>query len=279
MSTDPTNSFTTSQVRPWDKPQTENSIDIKLAPNPPSFPLGLTALDIDKSHGIRIKAFTDNVTPNSVRVHLDAWADTTLYMASCNWLEVFANDREFQHGSVSTMDDHPWNKPQVTTAIKVNFPKAFGAPPTVIVWLNELDLNEKHNWRVKATVSDVTSTGFIMHLDTWGDTIMYSATATWIAYPANRPNIMSGSYNIMDVRAWDQPRAVNQGNVQFNKALQTVPRVLSGLNMMDIGCSANLRIRLGMSNISKTGLTWNIDAWADTVLYSAGASYLAIQEL
>lgn len=53
------------------------------------------------------------------------------------------------------------------------------------------------------------------------------------------------------------------------------PSVFIALNSLDIGCNANLRVNAYVDNISTTRLVWHIDSWADTVLYSAGATIIA----
>ncbi|RDB16910.1 hypothetical protein Hypma_002549 [Hypsizygus marmoreus] len=267
-----------SKSQPEKKATSKVSFELKFPLNPPTIPLGLTALDINKNHGIRVKAYLDNLTRESVTVRLDGWGDTVLNGAMCNWLPFYTSDRELQSGSASTLDVPTRTPSQATTAIEVTFPKGpFAAPPLVVVWLNMLDFDEKHNWRIKATASDITCFGFVMHLDTWGDTILNAAAATWIAYPANLPNIMSGSFKVTDVRPWHEPRLENKGSAQFRAALQTTPGIRGGLNMLDIACKADLRIKVGWSNVDETGLEWNIDSWSDTILYDAGASYIALQ--
>jgi len=277
MSNDP-NTFNTMQIRAWDKPQLQNAKEIPIPPHALGFPQGLNWLDIDKSGNIRIKGFSDNVTDTTVKLHLDAWSDTTLYSAGSTWLEVAQNDRDFQHGTFATTDDHPWDKPQALTSRVIKFAKPYAEPPKVVVWLNALDMDKTHNWRVKAFADNITKTEFTLHLDTWGDTVLYLASATWIAHPANRTNIASGAYNITDVRPWEKPQVTNTGNASFGKTFQKAPLLLVAFNGFDIDHKANLRLRALKSNLTTTGFTWNLDAWGDTVLYSAGASYLAVQD-
>jgi len=276
--TDAPNTWNTMQVRAWDKPQLLNSGDVPVPNHDIGFPLGFNWLDLDKGANLRTKGYADNQSANSVRLHLDAWADTTLYSAGLTWLDICKNDRDFQWGTFVTTEDHPWDKPKMQTSRNIKFAKPYAEPPKVVVWLNEIDLDKNHNWRVKCFADNITKDGFTLHCDTWADTILYSAGATWIAHPSNRSNITSGSYNTMDVRPWDQPRATNGKSINFDKKFQKTPLVLTGLNTFDIGNTANLRIRALLSNISSTGMTWNVDCWADTTLYSGGCNYLVIQD-
>ncbi|KZP17053.1 hypothetical protein FIBSPDRAFT_1047154 [Athelia psychrophila] len=100
--------------------------------------------------------------------------------------------------------------------------------------------------------------------------------ATWIAYPEDRPFVYSGTANVKDVRAGsdtvaNNSQAIDFGGTQFWKT----PSVFVALNSLDLGCGRNLRLRASVDNISTSGLTWHIDTWDDSILYSGGISYLA----
>jgi hypothetical protein len=272
--------FNTMDVRPWDQPRAENWQLISF-PAPysaaPGLPMGLNELDVGNGGNIRVNAYASDIHPESFHVHIDSWADTTLYSAGCVRLEVAPGDPDFQFGQFSTMDDHPWNEPKKQTSRQINFGRPYATPPQVVVWLNSLDMSRDANWRVNAYATDITATGFVIHIDTWADTVLYSGRISWIAYPSNKPNVSSGRYNTQDVRPWDQPRLANSGQATFGgSGFARPPRVLTALNSIDIDHAHNLRINLNVDSITTTGMTWHIDSWADTTLYSAGASYLAI---
>ncbi|KZV90877.1 zincin, partial [Exidia glandulosa HHB12029] len=274
--------FNTMEVRPWDKPAKEAMKSQHLAGTgdaAPTLALGLNCLDVGNNANLRVNAFADNVSASSADVHIDTWADTTLYAAAVTWFTVPAGNSDFQTGSFCTEDDHAWDHPQQKTARQITFTRPYAAPPKVIVWLCRLDLDRSTNYRVTATGTDVTTTGFTLHLDTWADTKLYSATASWIAYPANRANITSGTYSITDVRPWDKPQSVNAGRIQFPSGCFQdghTPQVFHAFNSLDVDRKANVRVKLGADNVGKDGFDWHIDSWADTVLYSAGVSYIAV---
>jgi len=279
MSTPDAQVFNTMDIRPWNEPRLKNTKQFKTSPHAVGFPIGLTSLDMSKDHNIRINAHTEADTEGFVNVHLESWADTVLYTAGCTWLEVYAKDPDFQFGKFSTIDVHPWDQPQMHTSQTITFPKKFSkAPPKVIVWLCELDMASNANWRVKAHATDITEEGFTIHIDTWADTTLYSGTAWWMAYPSHCTHIASGSYNTMDVRPWNVPQLVNQGHVQFDHPFRSPPKVLTALNCLDIDRRSGLRIASATSDVTSEGMAWNINAWSDTVIYSAGASYIAIDE-
>lgn len=271
--------FNTIEVRPWDKPahQTSSSQSFSRKFNtPPSMAVGLNWLDVANKANLRAKAYVDDVKVDSAVVHIDSWADTTLYSAGCTWFRAAADDPEIQIGQYSTLDDHPWNRPQAKTCSQIKFKSAYAGTPKVVVWLNQLDTSNGANCRVKATATNVSNSGFTINLDSWADTVLYTATASWIAFPADKPGITGGSYSTNDVRPWNQPQLLNSGRVEFPAGkFQRTPKVLIALDSLDVDRNSNLRVKVAADSVSGDGMNWHIDGWADTVLYSAGASYLA----
>ncbi|KAK4464982.1 hypothetical protein QBC42DRAFT_195855 [Cladorrhinum samala] len=270
------NGFNTMEVRPWDKPAREaikRQNFSKTYDAPPNLAVGLNWLDVDMHANIRVKAYADNIKTNSADLHINTWADTTLYSAGCTWFHVASNSDEFQTGQWSTAD-----QPQKETSVRINFDWAYSEPPKVFVWLNELDMSNEANWRVKALVADVATDGFTLNLNTWADTALNRASVCWVSYPADKKGVVSGTYSIDQVRPWDQPQLTNGGRVAFPAGAldgEGQLKVLIGLTGLDIGNNANLRLKLSADSVSKEGMNWHIDAWADTVLYWASASYIA----
>ncbi|KAM0499409.1 hypothetical protein ACHAP8_005562 [Fusarium lateritium] len=272
--------FNTMEVRNWDNPQSQNSRRVPFSQafdKLPQVAVGLNWLDIGNNANIRVNASVDSIGTDSAVFHVDSWADTTLYSGGCVGLEVAQDDPDFQVGAFSTTDDHPWNKPQAQTSRRINFSRAYSSPPKVVVWLSQLDMDKNHNWRVNATATDIDTKGFTIHLDTWADTVLYAATAHWIAYPSNKTGVTSGTFNVTDVRAWNQPQLLNTGRANFPaNTFQKPPLILIGLNSLDVDYRHNLRVKLGATNISAGGMDWRIDSWFDTTLYAAGGSYIAL---
>jgi hypothetical protein len=159
----------------------------------------------------------------------------------------------------------------------VTFARPFRTPPKVVVWLNGLDMHYGQNWRVKVYATDVRHFGFTLHIDSWGDSILYGGGASWVAYPADQPEICSGTVNTEDQRPADQPQRYNSGWAGFGENIfQKTPRVMLGINSMDIECEHDLRLRVGAENVNPYGMTWHANTWDDSVLYSAGISYVAM---
>lgn len=271
--------FSTMEVRPGDSSARE-AVKRQTFPEAysqaPMLAVGLTWLDVDSSTNIRVKAFADNITAYTADMHINTWNDTTLYSAACTWFRVKANDQDYQAGEFSTEEDHPPGSPQAKTSRDILFDRPYASPPKVVVWLKMLDMAHDHNWRITATATKVTAKGFTINLDTWFDTVLYAAAASWIAYPSDKPGVVSGTFDTQDVRPVTQPRLKTTGRVTFPAgSLSGTPTVLMALNSLDIGHNHNLRLKLGADSISQDGMNWHIDGWYDTVVHSAGVSYIA----
>jgi serine/threonine protein kinase len=271
-------SFSTLDIRPPDKPQLKNSALIAFThpfSAPPALPLGLMAMDIDRKANIRISAYTNNVTKDNFQINIDSWYDTVLYSGGCAWLEIAPNNNDFQWGQFNTEEDHPWDHPQMNTTKRITFPRVYTGLPRVVVWLNQLNMSNSANWRVNVYATDISQTGFTLHIDTWEDSILYSAGVTWIAYSADNLDIASGTFGTSDIRPWDHPQPSNSKAISFSHSFGTAPRVTVALSSIDIGHRTNLRISATTSSVTPTGMTWHLDSWSDTILYAARGTYIA----
>ncbi|WEW58278.1 hypothetical protein PRK78_003746 [Emydomyces testavorans] len=271
--------FNTMEVRPWYQPSTEavkRVIFPKPYSSPPGLAIGLNWLDVDHAHNVRVNASASNVRKDEFDIHLTTWDDTKLYSAGCSWLEVAANDKDFQIGEFSTEDDHPWNQPKQKTSRSITFPRAYNSPPQVLIWMKRLDLKKDADLRASAYLTDITATSFTIHINTWGSATVYSCAVSWIAYPSDKKDIASGTFSTREIDPWESIPLENSGQLSFNKTFQKTPKVLLGLRRIDVDGQRNLRIKLSASSISKTGMTWHIDSWGDTLLNGASGSYIAL---
>ncbi|EJD32770.1 hypothetical protein AURDEDRAFT_77472 [Auricularia subglabra TFB-10046 SS5] len=146
----------------------------------------------------------------------------------------------------------------------------------VIVWLNELSMTNDGDWRLYATVSNITTVGFTMHLDAGRDTTLFSARASWIAYPSDKADVVSGAYSTNDVRTADPPQLTTSGRIAFPpESFVHSPTVLFAINSLEIDHRENLQIKATVDSLSSKGMTWHLDGGGDTKVYSMGASYIA----
>lgn len=271
--------FHTNELRSSEKARIRTSKLVHFAhayPVAPKLVVGLTAVDVDRHANVRVNSYATRIQGNQFEIHLDSWEKTQLYAAGCAWLELEANDPDFQFGSYNTREDHPWTKPQIHNARKIFFKNVYPAAPRVVVWLRSIDLGSGKNWRIRAFATDVTATGFTIHIDTWADSVLHTAVACWLAYPAHRTGVASGNINTPDMRLWAQPQLQNSGHETFTGALDKSPKVFLALNALDMDHGHNMRLAVTAENVSAIGMTWHLDSCQDSILYSAGASYIAL---
>lgn len=243
----------------------------------PGVVVGLRAVDIGCHANIRVNAYPNEIQRDCFKIHLDTWQETTLYGGGCSWLAIEADDRDFQYGSYHTREDHEWTDPQIHNTRKITFKRRYSAVPKVVVWLNVIDLDANITWRIKTYASDVTATGFTIHIDTWSDSILYTAMASWMAYPADRPGVTSGCFSTLDTRSCIMPQVYNSAFEAFGTVFEKPPKLFLALNALEIDHRQNMRLEVKADNVAAAGMTWHLDAWSDTVLYSAGASYIAFR--
>ncbi|KAG0641496.1 hypothetical protein HOY80DRAFT_1111993 [Tuber brumale] len=275
-----TGSWNTQDVCPWDKPPMEISKIITFAKPfvaPPRLPLGFNYLDISKDANIRVVATASEITKESFKANISTWGDTTLYSAGASWLEVSPGHLEYQNGEFSTKEDHPADKPQSETSRRISFDRSFVTPPKVIVFLKEIDMDKTQNCRLRTWASSIDANGFTIHINTRDGSILYSATAGWIAYPEDRPYVFSCIVNTQDVRPAGKPqlknsRRIDYGGLKFWKP----PNIFMAIRELDFDHKTNLRIRVEAKDVTETGLTWHMDSWGDSTFYAASASILAV---
>ncbi|KAI5836755.1 hypothetical protein DFP73DRAFT_346555 [Morchella snyderi] len=271
-------SFHTDEVRPRNRPELQASKEITFETPYPERPssvlLGLTDIDIGNWECVRIQSHTSDIRNDGFKVHLDTWEARNLHGCGCSWLGVAAgNDHYLQFGRVAL--DQPWMTVMERFTRQIAFEHEYPFPPVVVVWLSALAMGKTRNWRVKTYASQVTTSGFTLHIDTWAGSHLYGAESTWLAYPTDTPRILSGDFNTLQVRSWHPARDRTTGTVHFVNTFESTPRVFVALNFLDMDCKHNLRFFMKYT-ADRSKMDWSLNSWHDSMLYTAGASYIAI---
>lgn len=145
----------------------------------------LNRIDMEsEDRNYRIRVYATNVTPRGFTAHIDTWSDSVLNGAAMCWIAFPKHKKYVQSGSFSTGDVRSWSNPRPKNSAKVKFEDdrlKGDKAPTVLVALNMLDMAGNSDLRVKVDVDEITGEGFRWHLDTWDDSTLYSAGASWIA--------------------------------------------------------------------------------------------------
>lgn len=234
-------------------------------------------IDIGRQVTPRVKAYPSNVHREGFSINLETWAGTLLYGASCAWLEIAANDPDFQSGSYSTLEDHSWFQHETHNTRRVTFRRPYQTPPIVMVCLSAIDMSNERRWRIRTFATNITKTGFTIHIDTWDDSLLWSAAASWVAYTATKTGVASGHFSTTDIRSPKQHMRDNTGYEEFETGIfKDPPRVFMALDSFDIDHGDTLRVTAYPTNVSTAGMTWNLNTWRNSGLYSAGASYIAL---
>lgn len=233
---------------------------------PPVMILGLTSLEADRGNNVRVSATVEDIHNHIFSAHIRTWDGTKLYRAGYTWLAMPGGHPQFQSGTVDIWDAGDWHADKLVMHHDVVFPHPYQAPPKVVMWLNLLDFGYVNNERVMTFATDVTRTGFTANINTWGDTKLYGAKISWFAYPARHPEICSGTLQ------------GTSGVVGFEKKFTRPPTtVLVGLNRLETDKSRRCSFNIVTEAVSEIGMGIRVEGFGDTVLCSAGVSYLAIE--
>ncbi|KAI5456883.1 hypothetical protein BGZ63DRAFT_365459 [Mariannaea sp. PMI_226] len=244
---------------------------------PPFIAIGLNYIDADHERNVRVQAVAEQVTTTSADIRLSHWSDTKAYGLGCTWGTFAVDDPEIQGGEFSTSEDHPWWEPKQKTSRRVAFRRPFSSgAPRVVVWYKMLDIDSGKWWRTMALAENVTAEGFDLSVETWGDSILYGASVTWLAHQENRKGLVSGTFGTGDVRNERLPQLETYGRVDLPDGMfENAPKVLVALRRFSVENSENLRIKVGVSNVSADGFDWHINGWANSNIFSGAADYIA----
>lgn len=244
---------------------------------PPNIPVALSMVDITGRANPRIRAYPSHIQKNKFEIHTDCWLDTEVNAARCTWLEIAADDPDFQFGSYSTENILRGDQAVIRVQNPVSFPRSYTAPPIVVVWIAGFGLAKDKRWRLKAFATNITKSGFTIHLDAWGDSILYSGITSWVAYPATKPGVASGHIRACSTRPSEPAPGHNSGFEEFGPStFNSQPRVMLALDSFDLCNKHPMRVAAEVSEVSQAGMRWSINTSLDSVLYSAGASYIAL---
>ncbi|EKM50882.1 uncharacterized protein PHACADRAFT_262761 [Phanerochaete carnosa HHB-10118-sp] len=269
--------FSTNDVRLWSEPEplTVGEVRFKV---PSCYPravlLGLSNICMNN---VRIRAEVRSIADDRAIVNMVAWGDTTHWETACSWLSIPLDDPDIQYGTYSNKEDRSDAQSQQLTSRQIAFARPYASPPKVVAWLNAVDCGAGRNAQVSVYADAVASDGFTIH--TWSDSLPFSAGASWIAYSAGRTDVRSGTFEIKDVRPPDMPRHKNRGRVSWGAPrMAKPPRVFTALRMFHFDGGKIVRLASSQSEITTTGMTWNMDSWDETIFYQAGQVFVAFDD-
>ena len=181
-------------------------------------------------------------------------------------------------GSWKTYEVRSWVNPQKTTTKKIIFGKPFVAPPRLPLGLSELDIGRQANIRVIAKAENITKEGFTASLNTWGDSILYSAGASWFELAPGYLEFQSGEFSTEEDHPENKPQMETSRRIYFSRPFITPPKVIVFLKQFELDKNGGWRVRTKVSDIDANGFNIHIDGWAGSILYSAVAGWIAYPE-
>lgn len=267
------NRFHTSVPRKLTNPTTVMLSTRDRHSPPPKIAVGLTSLNIEAGSNIRVSASTQAPERTNVIIHLDSWFDTNLEAAGCTWIET-PHGSFFQVGNFNTMETRLWTAPEPETETDVTFGSPFTTTPTVVAWINWIDADKKHDISIKAYATHVTLTGFTIHVDTWGDCILYSGGVSWIAYPTGSPGICSGV--IETTRDEGDPHYEQTGTIAFpDGEFDSSPKSLIAVTSIDFAQGRDVNFDVMVDTVNSDKLDWRIKSSIKSMCRGIDATYLA----
>ena len=251
----------------------------------PLVAVGITSLDLGPQH-VRAIAFATESSRDGFRLNFNASADqathagapypdsdTILRGGKAAWLRALPDDPNIQIGRRSIGDLYPKGSylyPDNKATIK--FPHPFPSQPRVVLWISGMEFSKNNNWRLQASVVNITCDGFTLSAGPWGDSTLYKFDVTWIAH-ADIPGIQSGVFSTEDVRktGWALQTA---GSTKFTTPFAEQPKVVAALNKFEYGCGRDLTLQTTIK-VSAEGLDWSMNSTGDTHQYITSCSYIA----
>lgn len=207
---------------------------------------------------------------------------TMLSDAGTSWLDITSSDwqPDFRHGTFMTVDTHFNGSLRFENAFVVKFETPFMAPPKVIVWLGGIEMHMNKAWRVKTYSSDVTETGFILHIDSWDGSMVLTAGVAWVAFPGDDESICTGRLDTWEPPAWKSSTLRKDGRVtyEYPSGNDGPHRQLLLIDTIEVENAAGLSLALGFGPEETGGsFNWRMTAGPpEARLYSVGATYMVM---
>ena len=170
----------------WQNPNSPASVRINFERpfvTPPKVIVFFNRIEFERNRNWRAVTTATDIDARGFTLNIERWSDTILHCAQTCWI-AYPEDREhIFSASVNTMEVRPWNQHQQQTNKEILFNSVeFLKRPSVFIALNYLDMDCRANLRISAYVDDITTTGLTWHIDTFGDSVLYAAGASIIAF-------------------------------------------------------------------------------------------------
>jgi len=150
---------------------------------PPNVVVFFNCIDLDRKRNWRLETTATDIDVKGFTLNIRTWSNTILHSARVCWVAYPEDHEHIFSRSINTKSLRPWDKPQPKQSSEVGFNTAeFWKTPSVFIALNSLDIDCRSNLRLNLYVDEVSTTSLVWHIDSWDNTVLYSAGATIIAF-------------------------------------------------------------------------------------------------
>ncbi|EXJ69300.1 uncharacterized protein A1O5_07336 [Cladophialophora psammophila CBS 110553] len=137
-------------------------------------------------------------------------------------------------------------RPHHPTSSHINFSYKFDVAPKVVAWIDGLEMTSGKDWRMKVYATEIDLTGFTIHIDTWNDTVLYVGNASWAAWPASTPNVVTGAMKPEHVHDMEGTGYAIGDSVHVERPeivkTERIPALLTGFGSFDLAHSDWMRL-------------------------------------
>ncbi|KAF7504909.1 hypothetical protein GJ744_001630 [Endocarpon pusillum] len=150
---------------------------------PPTVVVSFYHLDLKPTgNAWRVRAYANDITTTGFTVGAESWASSEAYAVGVSWIAVPANSTTFRAGSYSTSALHDWRNPSQLHSKALAFSSPLQHNPSVFTGLNYIDMANDRNLRIKLTQDSISGAGFTWHIDSWFDSKIMVASASYLAW-------------------------------------------------------------------------------------------------
>jgi hypothetical protein len=152
-------------------------------PTPPKVVVFFNCIDLDRNRNWRLETTATDIDVKGFTLNIETLSDTILCTARVGWIAYPEDHEHIFSRSINTTNVRPRDQPQPTQSNEIGFTAVeFWKNPSVFIALNSLDIDCRANLRINAYVDSVSTTSLVWHIDTWDNTVLYSAGATIVAF-------------------------------------------------------------------------------------------------
>ncbi|KAL7919280.1 hypothetical protein ACQKWADRAFT_329932 [Trichoderma austrokoningii] len=232
----------------------------KPLPIVPTVIYGFSLIDVAGTNSPRVAISLSNVTESGCILSAKPFLHGTQNLEAS--VMVLPNGKiPFQHGYADASDNPNGRATNQNARITVVFYKPFQDPPKAFVWF--IEISQPHARRYLRThVSDVTTKGMTVHIDTWDNREFEGARVAWLAWSSECDGKGIRTAN-EGFEKNQQPREALWYGGSFDKD----PKVFCGINRIDFPQDLNSSVPIPIFGkhlaANKDRLKWHGGTWGD----------------